>query len=121
MRRLLFIALALALVLACSAASAAVIKDFTYTPLDHAVELEFTSVVCSKPQSAIVDITEVSFIASLGMRMLLSAAKNLRAKNFKVVLYNPQPVVQEALETAGFSTVMPIVSDFAKALEEIGR
>ena len=26
----------------------------------------------------------------------------------------------EALETAGFSTVMPIVSDFAKALEEIG-
>ena len=85
-----------------------------------AVELEFTSVVCSKPQSAIVDITEVSFIASLGMRMLLSAAKNLRAKNFKVVLYNPQPVVQEALETAGFSTVMPIISDFAKALEEIG-
>ena len=43
MRRLLFIALALALVLACSAASAAVIKDFTYTPLDHAVELEFTA------------------------------------------------------------------------------
>ncbi len=85
-----------------------------------AVELEFTSVVGSKPQSAIVDITEVSFIASLGMRMLLSAAKNLRAKNFKVVLYNPQPVVREALETAGFSSVMPIVSDFAKALEEIG-
>ena len=54
------------------------------------------------------------------MRMLLSAAKNLRAKNCKVVLYNPQPVVQEALETAGFSTVMPIVSDFAKAREEIG-
>ena len=43
MRRLLFIALVLALVLACSAASAAVIKDFTYTPLDHAVELEFTA------------------------------------------------------------------------------
>lgn len=86
-----------------------------------AVELEFTSVVGSKPQSAIVDITEVSFIASLGMRMLLSAAKNLRARNCKVVLYNPQPVVQEALETAGFSSVMPIVSDFAKALEEINR
>lgn len=86
-----------------------------------AVELEFTSAVAGKNQSAIVDITEVSFIASLGMRMLLSAAKNLRARNCKVVLYNPQPVVQEALETAGFSSVMPIVSDFAKALEEIGK
>ena len=86
-----------------------------------AVELEFTSAVAGKAQSAIVDITEVTFIASLGMRMLLSAAKNLRAKNCKIVLYNPQPVVQEALETAGFSSVMPIVSDFAKAIEEIGK
>ena len=43
MRRLLFIALVLALALACSAASAAVIKDFTYKPLDHAVELDFTA------------------------------------------------------------------------------
>ncbi len=86
-----------------------------------AIELEFASVVGGKNQSAIVDITEVSFIASLGMRMLLSTAKNLRTRNCKVVLYNPQPVVQEALETAGFSTVMPIVNDFAKALEEIGK
>ena len=86
-----------------------------------AVELEFTSAVAGTAQSAIVDITEVSFIASLGMRMLLSAAKNLRAKNCKIVLYNPQPVVQEALETAGFSSVMPIVTDFAKAVEEIGK
>ena len=86
-----------------------------------AVELEFASVVAGKNQSAIVDITEVSFIASLGMRMLLSTAKNLRTRNCKVVLYNPQPVVQEALETAGFSTVMPIVTDFAEALKEIGK
>ena len=86
-----------------------------------AVELDFTSAVSGKAQSAIVDITEVSFIASLGMRMLLSAAKNLRAHQCKVVLYKPQPVVQEALETAGFSTVMPIVSDLTQALEEIKK
>lgn len=36
-----------------------------------------------------MDMTEVSFIASLGMRMLLSAAKALRANGAKLVIYNP--------------------------------
>lgn len=43
------------------------------------VEMNFTNVVSAKGKPAIVDMTEVSFIASLGMRMLLSAAKALRA------------------------------------------
>ncbi|MBO7146341.1 MAG: STAS domain-containing protein [Lentisphaeria bacterium] len=85
----------------------------------RAVELDFAAIVGNKGKSAIVDMTEVSFMASLGMRMLLSTAKTLRAAGGKVVLYNPQPVVLEALETAGFSAVMSIESDFAKALELI--
>ena len=80
------------------------------------IELEFASLIGGQNKSAIVDMTEVSFIASLGMRMLLSTAKSLRAYDRKIVLYNPQPVVQEALETAGFSAVMPIENDLAKAL-----
>lgn len=80
------------------------------------IELEFASLIGGQNKSAIVDMTEVSFIASLGMRMLLSTAKSLRAHDRKIVLYNPQPVVQEALETAGFSAVMPIENDLAKAL-----
>lgn len=98
--------------------------DYTHVALSgrldidgvKSIELEFTSVVSAKAKSAIVDMTEVGFIASLGMRMLLSAAKNLRSHNEKIVLYNPQPVVLEALETAGFSAIMPIASDFSKAL-----
>ena len=44
MKKLLFALMTvLVLALACSAASAAVIKDFTSTPLDHAVALEFTA------------------------------------------------------------------------------
>ena len=80
------------------------------------VEMNFTNVVSAKGKPAIVDMTEVSFIASLGMRMLLSAAKALRANGAKLVIYNPQPVVLEALQTAGFAAVMPIENDFSKAL-----
>lgn len=98
--------------------------DYTHVALSgrldidgvKSIELNFASVVGGKGHSAIVDMTEVGFIASLGMRMLLSAAKSLRAHNAKIVLYNPQPVILEALETAGFSAIMPIANDFSKAL-----
>lgn len=79
------------------------------------VEMSFASAVAGKGKSAIIDMTEVSFIASLGMRMLLSGAKALRSAGAKMVIYNPQPVVQEALEMAGVNNLMPIENDLGKA------
>lgn len=79
------------------------------------VEMKFAELVGAKGRPSIVDMTEVDFLASLGMRMLLSSAKALRAKGAKLVLYNPQPVVLEALQTAGFGAIMPIAHDFEKA------
>lgn len=40
------------------------------------VEMNFTNVVSAKGKPAIVDMTEVSFIASLGMRMLLERGES---------------------------------------------
>jgi len=80
------------------------------------IELKFAGMVAARGKPSIVDLTECSFLASMGMRMLLSSAKALRAKGAKLVLYNPQPVVLEALQTAGFGLIMPIELDFAKAI-----
>lgn len=80
------------------------------------LEAKFSSAVTAKGVPAIVDLTECSFLASMGMRMLLGAAKALRAKGSKLVLYNPQPLVREALDTAGFGLIMPIEEDFAQAI-----
>ena len=81
------------------------------------VEAKFQAAISSKGKPAIIDLTECSFLASMGMRLLLSAAKALRAKGAKLVLYNPQPLVLESLETAGFGLIMPIEQDFAKAIK----
>ena len=61
-------------------------------------------------------MTEVSFIASLGMRMLLSTAKSLRAHDRKIVLYNPQPFVAGELAAAGFAQSCPITNDLGEAM-----
>jgi anti-anti-sigma factor len=83
------------------------------------IELEFSKLSASG-KSVVIDMSDVSFVASLGMRMLLSAAKKLNAEGLKVVLLSPQPLVKAALETAGLETVLPIVEDLDSAVKTLG-
>ena len=64
-----------------------------------------------------MDLSEVSFLASIGMRTLLSNAKALGLKGGRMVLLNPQPMVATALSTAGIDTLIPMHQD----LEPPGR
>jgi len=59
----------------------------------------------------VVDMSEVSFLASLGIRMLFQGAKALFADGSKLVILKPQPLVEEILQTAGLTEIMPIVQD----------
>jgi len=59
--------------------------------------------------SVIVDLAKVDFLASLGIRTLVSACKTLRAKNGGMVLLTPQPNVEQVLRSSGIDTIIPIV------------
>lgn len=59
----------------------------------------------------VVDMSEVSFLASLGIRMLFQGAKALFGDGAKLVILKPQPLVEEILQTAGLTELMPIVHD----------
>lgn len=78
------------------------------------IELEFAKTAASG-KSMIVDLSEVTFLASLGMRMLLSAAKKLHADGSKMILVAPQPSVRAALETVGFQMLLPIAQTVDEA------
>ena len=57
----------------------------------------------------VVDMTGVDFIASIGMRHLVMAAKAVGRSSCKLVLLDPTPAVTEALLIAGLDDIMPIV------------
>ncbi len=67
-------------------------------------------------KATLVDLSQVSFIASLGMGMLVGAAKTLQRQGAKMVLLSPTDLVRNALETAGIQHVIPIVSEEQAAL-----
>lgn len=79
------------------------------------VELDFARLAAGK-QAVVVDFSGVTFIASLGMRMLLSAAKKLDSEGGRLILHSVPPLIETAFETAGLTTVLPIVKDAPDAI-----
>ncbi|AFY37029.1 anti-anti-sigma factor [[Leptolyngbya] sp. PCC 7376] len=77
---------------------------------------EFALKISSTGIPTIVDLREVSFIASLGMRILLSAARGVANHDAKMVLLKPQPLVKEALTVAGLNSLIPSYDDLYLAM-----
>ena len=65
---------------------------------------------------AVVDMSGVGFVGSMGVGMFISCAKALAKKNGKLVLFAAQPAVQQVLEVAGLNSITPIVADIDAAL-----
>lgn len=82
------------------------------------IELEFAG-IGNKNENLIVDLSEVEFCASFGMRMLLSTAKKLDAAGKKFLLSGPNESVLVTLETAGMTTIMPVYQDEVEALNNL--
>jgi anti-sigma B factor antagonist len=75
----------------------------------HAVDVKFHGYTAARRRPTLVDISGLEFISSLGMGMFVSCARSLQRYGAKMVLLNPQAVVEEALKAVGIDQVVPIV------------
>ena len=71
-------------------------------------------------KGVVVDLSGVTFLASIGIRHLVSATKTLARKGGKLVLVGPTDAVKEVLVTSGVTDLMPIVATESAAYELIG-
>jgi len=83
------------------------------------VETRFIAHIVPREQSAIIDMTDVSFIASLGIRMLLGTARALDRYGAKLALYGPQGDVMEIIETTALTEIIPVVGTEAEAVAAV--
>ena len=75
------------------------------------IETSFTATLVPSGKSAIVDLSGVQFVASMGIRMLISVARAMRQRQAKLAIYNPTSLVQEVFDTARLSDIIPIGRD----------
>ncbi len=78
------------------------------------IETRFLAATVAPGVTAVVDLAEMSFISSLGMGLLLNAARGLNRKGAKLVLLRPQEDVEMALGVARLTEMLPIAHDEAE-------
>lgn len=71
-----------------------------------AIELQFTAAIVPLQKNALVDISEVSFLSSMGIRLFVTVAKILKRRHQKLILINPQSQVMEVLTISGLINVV---------------
>lgn len=87
--------------------------DFKSTP---DLESRFAA-IADNVKSAIIDLSEIDYLSSIGVRALLATGKSIASRGGKLVLLNPQNVVRTVLFTTGVNSVMPIVFTEQEALQ----
>lgn len=81
-----------------------------------AIGVRFSAAVASPGRHAVIDLSGVSFLASMGIRLLISTARALYTKGSMLVLYGAQGPVLEVLQEASIDQIIPISATREEAL-----
>jgi anti-sigma B factor antagonist len=73
----------------------------------NTIDLGF-SAVSGSHRAILVDLSEVSFLASLGIRVLVLGAKTVASKGGRIALLAPIPEVESVLTTMRIDSLIPI-------------
>ena len=78
------------------------------------IDVQFAAVAAAN-RAVVVDLGAVEFLASMGLRTLIMAAKSMHTKKGRMALWRPQPMVEEVLVTSGTTTLIPLAHDMSAA------
>ena len=76
-------------------------------------------IVSQHPTRLVLDFSQVSYIASMGLSLLLKVAQEMRKTQGQLALVRVKPVVKLVLDTVCMGAVIPIEATLEKALEKM--
>lgn len=85
----------------------------------EAVDLRF-SVIAGSRTAVVVDLSDVDFLASLGIRVLVTSAKAVQRKGGKLVIVAPEGNALMVLTTAGIESLIQIFPERTAAIAAVG-
>lgn len=89
--------------------------------VDHAsadaLQNALAPITAAAPDSALVlDFAQVDYISSVGLRVLMVASKQMRAREARIAIVALQPTVREIFEIARFQHVVEVFPTLRDAL-----
>jgi|SRR6185369_5666496 anti-sigma B factor antagonist len=73
-------------------------------------------IISGKYTKVIVDLTNVPFLASIGVRVLLKTARAIGSRNGRLVVFNANDDARKVLRSTGVDTVITVAADEGAAL-----
>ena len=70
-----------------------------------------------KTDRVLFDLGELEYLSSAGLRVLLSAAKEMRRRDGEIVLCSLNEFVKEIFEVSGFQSLIPITDTVESGIE----
>jgi len=80
-----------------------------------AIETRFAGYCSGENPRVLVDLSEVPFLASIGIRLLTLDAKSITSRGGRMVLLSPTPDVRGVLEITGIPAIIPIYDGLESA------
>jgi anti-sigma B factor antagonist len=67
-------------------------------------------------KAMLVDMQQVTFLGSMGLRSFIAPARALGSRGGKMVIFGPTQMVEQVLTTSGIDTIIPIYHDLDAAV-----
>jgi len=67
----------------------------------------------------VIDFSRVDYISSVGLRVLMLAAKEMNGGQRKITIAAPSPVVQEIIAISRFHLILAVFASVREALEKL--
>ena len=85
------------------------------------VEVKFNAAVLAGGMDTLLDMSEVSFVSSMGIRMLVTAARALRQRQLRMVMFGAPALVRETLQSMAIDSLIPLAGteEEARALLDV--
>jgi anti-anti-sigma factor len=82
-------------------------------------EKELSELMAEGEKDFIIELSELDYISSAGLRVILATAKKLKEKEGRLLLCSLQEMVREVFEVSGFSAIIPIHESVKSALDQV--
>lgn len=82
------------------------------------IDLAFNALIGSC-RGLIVDLSQVDFIASMGLRTLIVGARTMARKGGRMVLFRPVIAVEAVVISSGTDNVVPILRNLDEAVRAV--
>ena len=80
------------------------------------IETRFGASIVPAGKNTVVDLSQVTFLASMGIRMLIATNRSLSRKGGKIALYGASPAVREVIDTVALTELIPLADNEVEAI-----